>query len=669
MKHKGINPLERHAEKIVLALAAAGFLFVLALQFIGGGAEVNVAGGTRPIGSAYEQVADEAQALLGRIRSEEVAPEAPTEAPELVSTYRQRMNEPVVDRLALASPLGRPLEGEITGATGLEQLAVEIPDLPPPTRPEGVSFAGTIDPLVVAATEGIRDAAPRLPDEQPYDLRGVSVEARFNAADLVDRLERDPDGPNGPIQQIPIFWWQDHMEVLDVRLERQEMYAEGGRGAVETIGSLPGRFSVEERLEEISNRPTLINLVADAREHAREIMTPRWWRMIAGDRWLPPSALKGEGERREQITRLRAQAERLREEISELRESLRGGRDARGRRDAGWMERVVAQRGRPGGQRREGQRETEDRSPQERRRQQLEQQIERRQAELAEVEARLADLGALPREDEAAPDPVAAAYAEPLARLRDANELRLWAHDPSPRPGATYRYRMRLVFSNPLFGLQDNLAEGYRDQAATPMIETPPSEWSAPVSVEQNAYLFLSGARVGETLGVRAERATFELYRFYYGYWRRATRQLNPGDAVTGALDLEPLGLPRFEIEPSDAGALTVVSERTMSGAFSFAADGWFLLDVTPAPTTGDQLANVRRHQCVLRAPDGDLRVMRPGEGAAEGVRSRLAASVEAASQSAVRRPSLNPGEGFGDEERRARREGRRGAEEGRDRR
>jgi chaperonin cofactor prefoldin len=359
--------------------------------------------------------------------------------------------------------------------------------------------------------------------------------------------------------------------------------------------------------------------------------------MIAGDRWTPPSVSdEGDSEQAE-IRRLRAQAERLREEIEELQQRLRG--DQRGRADdREWLRNVYAQRERGPG--RQGQ-QREQPSADERRRQQIAAQIEQKQTQLAEIETRLVDLGAMPQEDETIVDPVAAAYAEPLLRLRDANELRLWAHDPSVRPGATYRYRVRVVFSNPLFGLDENLAEQSREQAASSTITSPPSPWSSPVTVDENAYLFLTNASVDEVLGGQRELARFELYRFYYGYWRRATRTLSPGDAVTGALDLEALNLPVFEIGMSEEGVPMVEERSVQEGAFPFAAEGWFLLDVTRAPTRGGGLAGREVYQAVLRSPGGGLEAILPGEGDEGGVRTRLADSADAASGATIREPSL----------------------------
>lgn len=646
MKIKGINPLELHVEKIALALAAIALLAVFALQFVGGGSTVTVENREVAVDQAFEELARRAEAVQGQIEAESVDERAPQSTPDLASSFEELLTSPVVRDLRLAGPLGRSIEsvGEGRRLTG-ESLRVRMPDVPAPRDPIGVSFAGAIDPLVVAAYPELRDAAPHLPDQQPYDLRSVTVEATFDASELIADLKADPDGA-GPMQSIPLFWWQNTLAILDVELWRQELLPSGEYGQPELAPALPGRLSYRDRLDEIETLPQLRTIASDARDRVRDLIMPRYYRLIAGEPWTPPSIMRESAGQAGRIQQLRRQYSNTTREIEEIQAQLGGASQRPGSRqsriDAPVGRYVAQDRFQPGG----GGQDSSDTRRDERQREQtrinaLQGRLEDLRNQRETIAAELQGLG-VDVEGERLRNPVDEILAEPIGRLRDGPSLRIWSHDIAPEPGRTYRYQMRLVLANPLYGYEQNLDADSKSLAAAPTIASEPSQWSEFISVDNNSYLFITEASISPGLGGvgRVATARVELYRFYYGFWRRAVATLRPGDAVTGSLDLSELALPEFEIaEPEGEVAPRVEEQRPQSGEFAFNAEGWFLLDVTPTSTAN--AAGREMHQAVLRAPSGDLLARTPAADAASDRRSRLSVSAEAGLGAVVRPPDL----------------------------
>ena len=80
----------------------------------------------------------------------------------------------------------------------------------------------------------------------------------------------------------------------------------------------------------------------------------------------------------------------------------------------------------------------------------------------------------------------------PLSEQKEAGAILLWFHDMSLESLKEYRYQLCVEFLNPLYGYED-FAEA-PDQARTKVIQSPWSEWSAPVSVPKPTEFFLTGA-------------------------------------------------------------------------------------------------------------------------------------------------------------------------------
>lgn len=662
MRLRGISTIEQHVEKIFLLVIALALMGVLAMQFVGEGNTVKVGNeGGVPIDSAPKRVAGEASKQLARIREQSVDERAQGALPNATDEFVKAVQAPLAGADRLAMPLGAPRAPtsghDPTPPEGKMRLA--MPPLPRPAPALGAVYAGALDPVIVGAAPELHELAPSIAAEQPYDARVVTVETEFDAASLVAALRARPQGD---LQPFPDPWWQNVLEIVDVELWRQELVDGEPVSEPTLVPPPPLRASLRSDLLKAETPESLLVLAAKARESAQDIIRPPFYAMVAGERWMPPAMSAALEARSGEIDRLIRRAAELKREIESREAELNkpaapaaGDRRSSTHADrsgAGFTAGVRGGPGRgPGNQSRPPSASPRD-SREEIERQRLEkikEDITRLRAERETVIQELAgkgvdELGAPIIENAADP-----ALGAPLGRLRDAQKVRIWAHDFTVRPGAVYRYQVRLALPNPLFGKEQHLAEEHSAAAEAPILFTPPSEWSAPVAVDQDAYLFVTSASRGG-LGGDQPAATALVFRFYYGYWRQATVALRPGDQVAGALDLAALNLRTFEIADGAQGP-EVAGESPLSGVMPFAVEGWYLLDVAtaPAPHEGKRA----EFQAVLRSPEGDLEVRDPSEDRTQERLARLERSAQIGLAAELRTPGSDPaavaaGEGGG---------------------
>ncbi|TVQ32245.1 MAG: hypothetical protein EA376_06245 [Phycisphaeraceae bacterium] len=639
MKLKGIKPIEQHVEKIFLAVMVVTLLAVLALQFVGGGNTVKVGSEDGvPIDRAHARIAEQAQRQLARIRDNEPAEQARVPVPDYVSEFLNSLEQPVA-QFAQGIPFGQQegADGEIGTLTGVQALRVDPPRLPRPDRPMVNTMGGAVDPLLIAQRPELRDVAEYLPSDQPFDLQKVTIESSFDAGSLVAALRADPS-PDADVQRLPELWWSSVLEIVDVELYRQEIYPDGAYGPEELLPPLPGRFTLRDRLQNIQTLSDNRTLAQLARENGRAILRPRPLGMIAGDPWLPPADAQMARAQLGEVDRLRRDFQSVNREITQIQEQL----DNLGRQSmappASSSPPAMGQITGPGGGGSPGER---DRRPNttstgmQQRRDGLTRRLDELRARRDVIAQSLRDQGVDPAGVRML-DPARDALAAPVGRLRDSADMRLWAHDISARPGATYRYRFRVVTPNPLFGHGATLHEDIRQFGESTILRSDASPWSQPVAIDEDSYLFITNASLGGGIGrgVQSPNVSAEIFRFFNGYWRSDRVTLEPGDAVSGALRLEQLDLPYFVIE-EDEGTSKVVEQMRLEGTLPFRVAGWYLVDVSELAARGQGEAL----QAVLRDPTGELVVRQPERDRQSERLTRLRRSAETGRTAVVRTP------------------------------
>jgi hypothetical protein len=113
---------------------------------------------------------------------------------------------------------------------------------------------------------------------------------------------------------------------------------------------------------------------------------------------------------------------------------------------------------------------------------------------------------------------------EPLyiTQRDDKGQILAWFSDSSLEGGKTYRFRVRFKMANPLL-TSDSEAKDPQD-ARTPFIYTPWSQWSAPVATPPAAQIFLSGASMNS--------AQVTIFTRVFGQVVKQVGGVLPGDAV-----------------------------------------------------------------------------------------------------------------------------------------
>jgi len=537
MKLKGINPAEQHVEKIVLGVVAAVLLLVLTMQFAFAPPGVTVGNQQVPPDRALEPVLDEARRNLAAMNNPE--PSLPdVSAQALAPAFQSAISAPTVpeQRIAALGPsqsLGA-IDLDVSGIGGMYAM----PSLPQPTAPMASAFRGTVHPSEWAASEALREL---LGDEQPFDLGVVSVQAFLNGQDVRRALLSDPDGDAGPLRAIPPSWWRPGFEILGVQLERERRLSDGSWGETTLVSGMPGRPDLVAESAQTAglDAVALLELARFASSEAEQITKPDFYRTIAGERWQPPASnLQSTDPNRDQVQRLVRQARGYERDIQVLRDAMEGESTETRTPPAGGG--GPAGRGAPGAGGR-----AEPRQPAERGDARA-QRLERLNEQLAQVENDLYTLGYAIDGTRFETDQLPVEVFGKFERLFDNDRLAMWSHDVTAQGGEVYRYRLRPVFNNPVFGRGQALSEEQQNLAQSMHFPGPWSQWSEPVEALASEYFFVVNAREADRLG-GGPQASVELYRFFYGHYRRASMAAAPGDMLVAEARV-PSGLMLFDL-------------------------------------------------------------------------------------------------------------------------
>lgn len=576
MRIKGISWIEQHFEKLVAALFGAALLGVLAWQFgAPQGATVKINNADVPITSANEKLAEIARGAKGRI--EQTEPPALEGVDQLQSTLNaasKTMKGPVAPVKELPAPLGEVARiqsdavpgGGAKGASGLPTYAMIKPGVA--TRPVAASNLSSIHPAEAQNAE----VAKVLPAALPYDFASVSVESTFSGAELKAALLADPDG-EGPLSALPSTVIDSgRIQILVVEAERQELKPDGTWSEASPVQAMPGRFSLAaEASQTMQGVQALDGYVKLAGERATDVRRPAYYALFQGEDWVPPSEriVVQDADKGKRIDRLKRDYLEKQKRLRAARDELatlppadpQGGRPQPTRPAAPPPGGGVGGRGGGGGDRQPPPRDAGPSPAQlQAKRRNLESTVKTLSQQLERILAELKNLGAdtadLPMDnagdgvDAPIPTDPAASASKADGPLLDDPAVRLWVHDVRVARGKTYRYRLRPVFSNPLFMQFNQLSSEQQDMAKAPVVRGEYSEWSDPVTTEANQYYFVTGASVPGELQ-RVAGARVEIYTFAWGFWRRANAQIEPGDRVHGVAK----GVPDFTKQAEAAKA------------------------------------------------------------------------------------------------------------------
>lgn len=670
MKLKGINPFEQHAEKIVVGVMVLIFVAVVAAQFLLHPNRVKVGNNKVAPEAAYQQVEQEARALDAKLKAtprEEDLPKAGVV--DLAAQFEQALRSPVVPapsagaapRLAGNWPRTEIVVGKVED---LEGARIATPAVPAPTGAVAYAFSNAIDPMEVVAVPAL--AAFLQSKQQPHDQAAASVEARFDGTSLVKAFEADPDGEAGPLRPMPASWWRGLVEIIGVTLEREELGPTGQWTGLTTVPAPPGRAGPMATLEQdVARTRDMEILVQNAQRDAAQVRRPAYYHAVAGPEWMPPI----DAIARDQKGGTRAAIERALKK--------RAGLEADRQRVASQLGGGGLQPPRPGQGNRGGR--NPEPPPRDREQSGAQRRLDRLDEQIAEVTAELASLG---HSDDPNARPQAGQSQGPDLPVLQDSAVRVWAHDVTAVPGKTYRYRVRVALNNPVFGRGPALHHEQRTLADARVLLSEPSAWTAPVQAEPTeAYFITSASEGGEGL-LGGTQAAAELYKRYYGFWRRGTVSLQPGDRLRAEMKLpkdlffvdtvqlaagaEPGATPGVPTPPGPGGGGarptgpggagrpgtgTAPAEATREpwqipapGSIQLVLDTVFLDAArVPAGSTEGQAGGVggARFRAILRDGDGRL-VVRSPEDRGSALYARL--SESAREGEAQGKPITDPG-------------------------
>ncbi len=625
MKLKGVSWIEANFEKLIVGVMLLVCLAVLVLQFVVVSNTVEVGGQQLTLGNAFTPAEDAANRAIAAMESD--SPPLPEFAAgeDLSQSYTARLGPLAVAEQTIP-PFGSSAPVDSLGSDSVllgNTFAVFTPPAPP--APVVVSYRAALNPFDVAEYEGLADL---LPPQQPFDTPWISAEVAIDSEAISAAFAADPDGPAGEALPLPTDWWRSKQSVLAVEFERERQEADGSWSGATIVGSLPGFGRPIDLSAAPSNWRELDELARAAEQNADAVLRPGFYSILEGDPWRPPSAVPSfedaeQGE--DEIRRLERQLASTRNQLADRREAL--GRLGEGGR--------VGEDNRRGG-REQPARENEqaETDPRQRR---IEEQIARLEQQETDI---LAELDSLGWSEDGFQGESFDLEAWLSSRREAGGPAPAWGHDIRIEQGGVYRYRARLVMANPLFGRAASLAEEQKQAAAAAFVRSPWSEWSEPVETGWPEYFFVERASAGAGLGGRAQpTARGELYRFHYGYWRKATVSLEPGDRFVAEVDL-PEGLQIWDTQvpaPQQAwnpgpNAEQPAGIRLLPDTMPVSANAW-LLDVVPSPfTTGEGLGGVEsvRFDAVIRGPDGLVSRRSPDQERSDPLYQRISTSARA---------------------------------------
>lgn len=646
MKLKGVNTLEQHIEKIILAVVLLILLGVLGAQFVLQPNNVEV--GSRSV--APENVYTELQGEAQRIESQmkDPSPQLPEVAPmDLVAKYNEAFADSAQNTTQLSSALGRGVDFEgVFGQvdkTSVNSGPVDALRVPLTDKPIAVSSWSTLDPYVL---QEVPEYASYMPDAQPFDFPSVSIEASFNGLDLQGSLDGE-SGNNGVPRK---FWVRTGIAILGFEVERQELMPDGRWGASTPIDTPPMTAMPTGKLTPESGLSGLVELVSDASSAFDDIAQPFFPPTIAGVEWVPPSEhIEVDTSAMSEVDRVRRKLSRKESDLAKAEKQAGVANRNSGSRDprsGGGGGKSVTNTGGGGGGNTPSRPTTADK---------LRIKIDKIKDDIKKYRDELKELG---EDDEAINDAARAGRDQSIGVL-DQENIQLWAHDLGVKPGGQYRYRSRVVVNNPLFrkGAQMD-PEDQAQQALTkdPYARAQWSTWSDTVLVGELEYFFVSSAK---STGAHAEtsNAKVEVYKMYYGHYRRSTiASIEPGARVQSkaAVSGRLLTIDTDAVESAAAGeqlnVLLTDRKAEVPEGFDEVSGrividlGAYVLEIAPDPLADAQsgVGAVQPSEVVFRGPRGELIVRKTVSGDTESAAYKL---VTDSSSQASRSPMRLTGE------------------------
>lgn len=636
MKLKGVNPLEQHIEKIVLGIVLVLFLVVLSMQFVTRPNDIDV--GNRKVSPDQVYTVLEGQAKQLDSQLTDLSPGLPELASvDLVAQYNSAFEDSSGGAIRLSAALGQGVDVTAFGPTiihvpGPSDGPIAALAVPMTSRPIAASQWATLDPYAVLA---VPEFGAFVPAAQPFDFASVTVEATFNGKELESVLLGKSGGTAIPRR----FWSASGLAILGFEAQRQRLMGDGSWGVSESIETPPHTPTPTNAMGEEAGLLELTALVATANKVADDVARPMFPPTIAGPIWTPPSERVSSADDSDtlKVDRLKKQLDRAKAELEKMVGGP-GGNQPNVRPGSGKQSTRSNPRSNP---------RTTKTNPK------LKERLEKK---IKDLEEQLKDLGV--DLDDAPSTSRARSSGSDIKSVLEEESVDLWLHDLGVEPGVTYRYRTRVVVNNPLFRKSSELDPDDADQQALtkdPFASGDWSDWSEQVVVGAQEYFFVTSAEASGGIAGSGAKATIELYKMFYGHYRRSTLSVSPGDALattvrmsgdllhfdSGVIDVQDAAKAVEALAGDDSGDLPDgISELSSRMTIHLGA---YLLDVytgqgSMQSSLGQQLTPM---QVVLRDMDGDVIVRSDLGDEASSAYALASESASEASKTELRVPGM----------------------------
>lgn len=493
MKVKNLNPVERHVEKAVLAVAALGSLYLVWSTYsnpVQVDENVNVtASEVEPkITAAVQSL----QAKMRDAREKQRFPAVPQDPNSgyWVRQFEDNMKSPFPARQLAAVPRFGPLNVEATpgkrpggGEEGVDKIQIATPDVPAPIGLTVTSHRAVVviePPKVPGANPAVQPATAQL-----RSATWVRGEATFPMDSLVASI-RGVGKPTGEV--IPVSL--QRITFADVEVERDELGADGWKNKWTRVKTNPAEGVDVGTMDISSMGPQQRQETLNALDQLFVRLTnPAFY-----PEYIPPAP-----EPRPQPIPVRNRPGEMFPE-----DPVEGGWEE------GRSRPVVRQPVRP-----------PPRQPVRQPVRQPDPPEEEGWDERAMAEEGFINEGGIGL-------PGRTVQNQTLESAKQQATIPVAFYDDTVQPGKTYRYRMRVKLYNPLFGLELPLKDPKAKNQPyiySPWVEMPKSQ---PVEIEPDMYYFLTRGGFGGTF----DEVSVRIFKWQDGKWNRRDESLAPGAAV-----------------------------------------------------------------------------------------------------------------------------------------
>jgi len=549
---KDASFIQLHIEKLILAFGVLVFAIGVFLFVIGNPFAVELNNQT------YDDPAEAVEVLKRKDAALEAGladsdPLPVINIPDFRQDFLAMLQERIDSEMRLAS-LSNP---------GLTLQAV-YPDIPEPSRYAMVYPPVPKDITHVTGNDVLDKEFDPVATKKFFDMWGKDIEepgdftmfiaaGEFDVYEWVERLQADVEEEDAI--KIPTGIWAQRFGIAGVVLLRETWDPEEGRWVDrQFVEPLPNQYRMLPESEAPVDTDAALREIALLREGQIELAQPElpWLKGFvqavapggerAGegvDGYLQALDDENLGKAEKEILKLEEKIRQIEERREERRES-RTPRQPAGRPGEFDAPSPSGDPDRPDPSQRQIDRLRErierlrpQAQKEEENRKKLAEERRRREEERARREALRSerDRGVFGRGE----DPLAEAGVAGMD-LKEGSTLRVWAADPSMKPGKTYRYKLLVSVINPLYAvprLAPDQLEKNQDRAAIlpteDEIEAMP--WIGPIKVEPEYRFFFTSAR--------ENAASVDIYRRYDGQLVYQDFDGSPGDSIGSIVEVE----------------------------------------------------------------------------------------------------------------------------------